>query len=428
MDLPLRLLPVEERWSCHGCGICCRHVIIPLSAEEHARIRGQEWDKDPTLAGKRLFVRTQLWPPRYRLAHREDGYCVFLSPTGRCRIHERFGAEAKPLVCRMFPYQTVALDKFAYLTLRHNCPSVIRHAGQPLSHQEDEWRPLAEHPRLRPRTTVPPPITIGYRGTWNQFLRATAVVERLLCNPSYPMVRRLVHALLFAQTLDACRLSRLDQQQYIELLRMLEESVPQEAEPLFRDRVPPDAASQFIFRRILLEYLRLHPGFPLKESWQGRLQWAKMALAIARGKGTIPALAPPEVALKFRGGPASCSESVSLAELDRTLAGLHRDILKPLDEYYEAMAISRRFAVNGRRGWPLTDRMRALAASFPAGLAVLRLAAPGRLPNAEDMAAVVVALDRGEGLASLASRTYRRRLRALGRSGQLIRLVIWWAR
>lgn len=436
MDIPLRLLPLEERWSCHGCGICCRHVIIELSREEYQRIRNQGWAKDPALAGKRLFVRTRIWPPRYRLAHRKDGYCVFLTEEGRCRIHERFGAEAKPLVCRMFPYQTVSLDQFAYLTLRHNCPSVIRHEGLPLSQQEEEWRRLAEHPPLRPVLRYPPPITVGYRGSWSRFLRATRVVERLLCDQAYPMVRRLAHALLFAQTLDICRLSRLSESGYIELLAMLEQSVKEEAKPLFHDRVPPHWSTQLAFRRVLVDYLRLHPGFPTEATWHGRLRWIQIALTLAVGKGHLPALAPPEMALRLSGAtattaPPACevaTRQVSLEELGRSLGGLSRDTWQPLDEYYEAMAASDRFAVNARPGWALTDRVRALAMSFPAALALLRLATPGRTPDQEDMAAVVITLDRGEGFRPLASRIYRRRLRTLGRSGQLLRLVIWSAK
>lgn len=432
MDLPLRLLPIAERWSCHGCGICCRHVLIHLSPEEYQRIRDQGWDRDSELRNKKLFVRTRLWPPRYRLAHTPEGYCVFLSDQGRCRIHERFGAEAKPLVCRMFPYQTVALDKFAYLTLRHNCPSVVRKKGALLADQEDEWRPLAEHPRLRPTLTPPPPLTVHYRGSWSQFLRAAGVVERLICQDSYPMVRRLAHALIFAQTLDACRLSRLSQEQYIDLLNLIEQSVAKEAETYFLRREAPRWSTEIVFRRTLLDYLRLHPGFPVEASWRGRLRWIHTSLAVALGRGYVPKLANPELSLQFRpdrqGEGHDATQGVSLAELDKSLVGLPRDIWQPLDEYYETMSISRRFAVNSRPGWALTDRVRALAASFPVALALLRLGTPGRKPIPEDMTAVVVTLDRGEGFAPLTGATYRRRLRALARRDQLIRLVVWAAR
>jgi len=472
IDLPVRLLPVTEYWDCHGCGICCRHVIIPLSPEEYARIRNQGWEQDTELAGRRLFVRMSFWKSQYRLAHRPDGYCVFLSPQGHCRIHERFGAEAKPLVCRMFPYQLVALDRFAYLTLRHNCPSVISQHGRSLAEQEDSWRPLVETDRFRMRAIPPPPLTATYRGNWNQFLHVANAVERFLTDTRYPIVRRLVHAVLFAQLLDRCRLAQLEPQRFVELVGLLEKAIAKEADPLFGERVPPDRTAQFVFRRCLLEYYRLHPGCQIVTSWRGRFAWILAAWSMATGRGRVPSLADPEKALRFAPAsrpvgdrsqtqtgearpsaiatpemglalgfgqdnreplPSSHSnivvpEWVDLRALQESLGGLHRDVLFPLDDYFEKMAISKRYAICGRKGWPLTDRIRALAMSFAAGLGLLLLACPEKKPTQEDVAAVVIALDRGETYRILGSTIYRRRLRVLDRTGQLIRLLLWYSR
>jgi len=42
------------------------------------------------------------------MLRQEKGVCPFLAADGKCGIHARYGAEAKPLVCRQFPY--VLLD------------------------------------------------------------------------------------------------------------------------------------------------------------------------------------------------------------------------------------------------------------------------------------------------------------------------------
>ena len=34
-----------ERWDCHQCGVCCHGSIIPLSAEELARLKSQKWEE-----------------------------------------------------------------------------------------------------------------------------------------------------------------------------------------------------------------------------------------------------------------------------------------------------------------------------------------------------------------------------------------------
>ncbi len=476
INLPVRLLPVTEYWDCHGCGICCRHVIVPLSEEEYERIRGQGWDKDPELAGHRLFVRIRFGTSKYRLAHRPDGFCVFLNAQGRCRIHEKFGADAKPLVCRMFPYQLVPLDRFAYLTLRHNCPNVISQRGRSLAEQEDNWRPLVENRRFQMTLAPPPPVTMTYRGSWNQFLHVANAVERFLTDARYPMVRRLAHAVMFAQLLDRCRLARLNAQQFVDLIGLLERGIVKEVAPLFEQRPAPNRTAQLVFRRCLIEYYRLHPGYRLEAGGRGRFMWILTSWSMATGRGRIPSLLGPEQCLRFAatvlptGGVSPLGEAgqtgrndrasmasempdrashgieesgktaevrnaktafadwIDLAVLDGNLGAIHRDVLEPLDDYFEKMAISKRYAVCGRKGWSLTDRVRALAMSFSVGLALLRLACPDRAPTRDDVAAVVIALDRGETYRTLGSSIFRRRLRILDRMDLLIRLLLWYAR
>src|SRR3954453_18582305 len=95
MSLPVRTLPVLQNWDCHVTGTCCKEYRVTLSADEVERIEGQDWD-EKDLGGKSPLKRTgPPWSRQVQLNHHEDGSCVFLSPEGRCRIHERFGYEAK---------------------------------------------------------------------------------------------------------------------------------------------------------------------------------------------------------------------------------------------------------------------------------------------------------------------------------------------
>ena len=55
----------------------------------HAKLVGE---KIVALGGLPPFVRVgPPWHRRAQLNHSPDGCCVFLSPEGRCRIHEKFG-------------------------------------------------------------------------------------------------------------------------------------------------------------------------------------------------------------------------------------------------------------------------------------------------------------------------------------------------
>ena len=110
MSLPIKPLPMIERWDCHQCGVCCRGSVVPLSADDLARLEAQKWREQPDLKDTPVVVRESWLGHEYRLAHRDDGSCVFLMPDGLCRIHKELGFDAKPLVCRMFPLQIVPRD------------------------------------------------------------------------------------------------------------------------------------------------------------------------------------------------------------------------------------------------------------------------------------------------------------------------------
>ncbi|GAB6167361.1 hypothetical protein JCM19992_33610 [Thermostilla marina] len=415
MELPLRLLADDERWDCRGCGICCRSVIIKLSDEEYRRIRDQHWEEDPRFRGKKLFVRMSLFPPVYRLAHRSDGFCVFLNDEKRCSIHAKFGAEAKPLLCRMFPYQVVPLERFAYLTVRRNCPSAALQEGPTLAEQESEWRPMVKTDRLRPRPKQVPPLTRHYRVSWRRFLAAAEVLEELTCDRRFPIVRRLAAGLTFCRSLDGCRLATLSNAEYAELLRLLRDASHEEAADFFRERKPPGWATRLIFRRVLADYLRLHPRYVLENSWRGRFRWAKLGIRMALGRGTMHELAPDFPAADWK-------------HLESPLGTLSADVLRPLDDYFESLAKTKRFAVAGRKGWALTERYRAVAVSFAAAMWFLRLTAFERPVATDDVVQAVITIERGEGHAPLGSATYRKRLRAVEYRNELGRLIAWYAR
>src|SRR5262245_42504418 len=123
MGLPVISVVGEERWDCAGCSVCCRGTLIPLRDAEVARLREQKWDQDPDYRGLTLFARYSSAPSGYRLAQRPDGRCIFLTAENRCRIHEKFGAAAKPVTCQMFPLQLIPHEKQSVLTLRRACPT-----------------------------------------------------------------------------------------------------------------------------------------------------------------------------------------------------------------------------------------------------------------------------------------------------------------
>ena len=44
VSVPIKTLPIIERWDCASCGNCCRGSIIPLSDADLQRLSDQRWD------------------------------------------------------------------------------------------------------------------------------------------------------------------------------------------------------------------------------------------------------------------------------------------------------------------------------------------------------------------------------------------------
>ena len=416
VTLPIRTLPIVEHWDCSGCGKCCRGNIVPLDDDDFRRLCEQKWDQHPDYRGVRTVVRQGMFSKRYRLAQRDDGTCVFLTADGLCRIHQEFGFENKPLVCRMYPLQLVPVDSTAYLTLRRSCPTAAADNGREMKeHRGEAKRFVKERPRLA-EPISPPSIARGLHRSWKDTLLVTGAIERLLTDERYPLVRRLVHGLRFCDLLDQCRLKRMDTPKLRELTQLLAENAPDEVGDLFRDRTPPKRAAAVLFRQITADYLRLHPLYMVRASWRQRWRMAVTAWAFARGKGNVPRLH-----VDFPEGTFEAIEQ-------RALGHLEEAVLKPLNRYFETTVVSKQYAVVSRPGWSVTEKFRALAVAYPVALWMLRYFCGEDPPTVEHVIDMVTAIDRGQGHGPLAGRQHRRRIATLVSLGELVRIAAWYAR
>ncbi|HEX5103617.1 MAG TPA: YkgJ family cysteine cluster protein, partial [Pirellulaceae bacterium] len=229
MPLPLKPLPIVERWSCHQCGVCCRGSIVPLSPADLARLKEQGWAEHPDFRGTAITTRESWLGGEHRLAHREDGSCVFLLPDGLCRIHKELGFDAKPLICRTFPLQVVPRDNAAIVTIRRACPSAAADRGQPVAEQLDQARPVIRESGLADAAVRPPAVKPGERRDWRTTRRVLDALQRLLCDERFPIVRRLVHSLTFCRLIEQAQTRRLADDQLAELCTVLEQAAPDES-------------------------------------------------------------------------------------------------------------------------------------------------------------------------------------------------------
>lgn len=125
--MKLRVLPTEH-FTCHSCTNCCRHWHVELIEGEADRLTKCRWPQGDPLAGASVLLRHS---GKTFVAHRLDGACIFLNESnGRCRIHEQFGAAAKPLGCRLFPFQVApTFDGEATVIGRFDCPTIRQNKG-----------------------------------------------------------------------------------------------------------------------------------------------------------------------------------------------------------------------------------------------------------------------------------------------------------
>jgi lysine-N-methylase len=414
-DLPIRSLPIVEQYDCHGCGDCCFGTIIRLTPEDYERIRKQRWEEHPDYRGVKIFVRAGLLGGEYQLAKRGDGACIFLTPERRCRIHQDFGAEAKPLICQMAPLQLVPLEQFAYLTVRRYCRSAAKDHGRPLAEHCQEHRELVERNGAGPKPTRPPAIARGRPRPWKDTFRVTDALGRLMLDRRYPLVRRLAHGLEFCGLMGSCRFDRLDSARLAELITMLEQGALQEVGDLFAKPLPPSRQTMRLFRQTALEYLRLHPRFVPERSWRERWRLVAAAVRFARGRGPVPVFRLPF--------PRSTFE-----DLERPLGHLDQAVGRPIEAYFETITVSLRFAVLGRPRWSICQSFQALALSYAVAMWVLRLASAQRSPTAEDAVEAAMLLDRAQGYAPLVGRRHRFRVGVLAHRRELARVAVWYAR
>ncbi len=414
MSLPIVTLENHEKWDCHQCGYCCRSSLIPLQRNDLDRLADQRWDQHPDFREIRIMVPYRTANSSYRLAHRADGTCVFLTPAGRCRIHEQFGAAAKPTVCQVFPLQLIPRDRTAVLTVRRACPSAAADRGPDISTQLRFVKQLVRDSRIQADAIAPPLLKHGEYRDWKTISCVLDSAVQLLQDARFPTVRRIVHLLQFAGYFSAAKTRPLSDTQIAELAHTLAELVPEESQPLFADRRPPKKYSKILFRTVAVNCARLHPQCRYTSTWRARLELVRTAWQTLSGVGESPRIGDFFPAVRF-------------SDLEAAHGAMRPEIYHPLTRYFETTAASYLFATADRQAWPVIDSLRGLAILFPVGLWLLRWVARGRDPTVDDMLHIVVALDRSQGYQPLTGLLHRRRLTAIAAGEELERLAIWYA-
>ena len=139
--------PTDVQFTCTRCGDCCRSMNVMLGPGEEQRLRAIDWrGREADLENLTTTVITPLPGGRqvHRLARREDGSCVYLGADRLCHIQRHFGGDAKPLMCRLYPFGFSPIAGRVAVDCSFSCRSISEGSGAGLSSRESEWTALGE--------------------------------------------------------------------------------------------------------------------------------------------------------------------------------------------------------------------------------------------------------------------------------------------
>ncbi len=423
MALPRLELPTIQHWDCHVSGSCCKEYLVTVSEEERQRILAQGWDPEKDLDGRDPFVRRgPPWARRYHLNHRPDGSCVFLSDQGRCRIHERFGYETKPLPCRLFPFVLVPQGDHWGVSVRFACPSAAANKGRALPDHAAELREFAEQlvkregltPQADGTLAPPPPLQAGQRVPWPDLMRFVRALLRLIGNRKNRLERRMRNCLELANLCRQARFDAIQGERLDELLEILATSAEAQTPREPASLPEPTWIGRVLFRQAAAIYTRKDHGPSSGLARQGRAALINAAWRFAQGTGPVPRM--------HNWMPHTTFEQVEAAQCELTPAA--EEIL---ERYYLLKIGSTQFCGAASFGMSFWEGLEHLALTLPILLWVARAFSP--LPPDEAIIKALSIVDDHFGFNPvLASLRQRLSFKILARRGETSRLIAWYSR
>jgi lysine-N-methylase len=418
MPFPVRHLSVVQNWDCHVCGSCCKEYVVKITDEERRRIQAQDWSGDPVVEGRPLFRKSgPPWARHYELNQREDNSCVFLSEAGRCRIHERFGYESKPLPCRMFPFILVPAGDHWRVSMRFACPSAAGNKGRPLSGHEEALRQFAaelarrEGLDERPGAALIQPARLAgkQRLAWPELLTLVRALSSLLRNREDRMERRIRKGLAWMALVRQARLDRIPGKKLSEFLSIVGASLDGGA-PLDPASLPsPSWVGRVLFRQALGIFLRRDRGPERGIAHLGRAALLGAAWRFARGAGPVPRV-------------HNLLPDSTFEEMERRPSRLTGHAEEVLERFYTIKTEGLQFFGPANFNLPFWEGLEMLLVTFPVLLWTAR-SWPELEPGQAVMRALTI-VDYHFGYNPiLSTRRQRFSFRLLASSGELARLI-----
>ena len=281
MRLPIYIPKLQgQKYSCHGCGACCRDFTVQLTDTDLQKLHEQGWKER---LGQEYVVqfRGHSW-----LKQTDDGACVFLGDNGLCKVHAEFGLEAKPLACQFFPFMLSPNVRDTYVGISFACGSVVASKGAELESHRGDVRRMSE---LLP-ASAPMPVQLQGKMIASETEIATieSALDSWLCKKNIsPTVRYQGLAWLITSLLQA-NLKNVRGEKLRQLLSTLTNAVEHEL-PLLDWPEPTPRAWKLLRQAVFTRIEDPKIGDLLKRGKVASVlgQWAR-SRKWAVGKGISP--------------------------------------------------------------------------------------------------------------------------------------------
>ena len=366
-------------------------VLMPGEAE---RILKLAWGKDDPLSGAKVLLEHG---GKTYTAHNKETGCVFLNlSNGRCRIHEQFGAAAKPLGCRVFPFQiSETFAGEASVVGRFDCPTVLQNLGELHSDQLGELRQYA----------VKMDLTGGFDEAARCHLdraQIEAVVEFLVMMlPGFSRdEERAIFISLFCDWLSAMQSDELDREVLGKMFLLLKEQIEAAMNlPIKR----PGMVHRMAFRTLLGLYMRRDED--VLNHRAGRLGRTVALTNVVMGMGGFHKLGLSHRAGKLRRAKMFAGP---MPHEPATFQLFWRMIRTKLESF--------QFMGEGNNGRNFLDGLKSLALLYPLTLAVAKYSAANRESSrieADDVDFAVAAIEHSFGRLAVLNQPFTRSLEKL---------------
>lgn len=387
--LPILMLPVAtQRYSCHGCGNCCRDFTVQLREADLAKLHAQGWEEKLGMPVTAEFRGTTY------LRQRDDGACVFLMDDGLCRIHKDHGFAEKPIACQLFPFVLVPDDVRTHVGISFACQSVRENKGAELrSHLVEVDRMSRGVPETRV-ATYSAMLADALSAKEGELDALRLALDRFLAREDVVLRDRLDGLAWVAASLGRAKLAEVRAKRFAELVTVLVAALPAELEHLPLEPAPPKQMRllrQAVYAR--LEDVQVNQA-KAKGRWRTVLGQLLSSRAFTRGRGKVPAVA--------RGLLSGC-DFAAIDAVPALSESPDRDAIDQLlSRYARATLLGNRGWGAGYYGWPAIRGLQALVLNIACTAWLARALAAKRghpAPTIDDVRDALGRIDRHAGRA-----------------------------